>query len=259
VVSNTHNRPVSELAKSASRAAVDAAGNVVQTAVTAMLTVDLGPQLATAAGAMAGAVTKETPELLCLMLGDRFRRASTMVETATDLAGLTPEEFVARLARDELHRYLLYRAVQAAGTAIGDAKIRTLAAALVSGAIATDPAAVDEALVVINAVEQIESLHLRVLTRLMTAPADPAVDHYSNVRPWPWTQQQLYDADPGLGGAFGTVLAKLRSLGMVHDYPAGLIDYAEDRVQLTAFGEMCTTHLHQVGEDNRPVPKQSGH
>jgi hypothetical protein len=132
---------VSDIAKSAGRAVTDVTATVVQSAVTAALLAEFGP-LAVPVGAAAGAVVKEIPVLTRQLFADRRHSATEMMEHTVACAGVTPEQLVTALAADHKHRYLLRRAVQAASDSVGDAKTRTLAAALAAGAIATDDAVV---------------------------------------------------------------------------------------------------------------------
>ena len=235
---------MNEIVKSAGRAVAETAAAVVQTAVTAALTAELGP-FAVPAGAAAGAVVKEVP-LLGQLLADRRRSATDMMERAVVYAGVTPEEFVDALAADPKHRYLLRRAIHAGSDSASDEKTRILAAALAAGAIATDDAVVDESVLVIDAVTQLESVHLRVLALLATEPTDPAVGNYANIRPWPWTPEQIYDAVAHMSGVLPAILAKLQALGIIDEFPSERIDFQEGRLQLTGFGLLCLGYLQSL-------------
>ncbi|WP_285550263.1 hypothetical protein [Actinoplanes regularis] len=244
---------MNEMVKSASRAVTETAAAVVQTAVTAALAAELGP-LAVPAGAAAGAVVKEVP-LLGQLLADRRRSATDVVERAIAYAGCTPEEFVNVLAADPEHRYLLRRAIQAASDSVSEEKRRILAAALAAGAIATDDAVVDESVLVIDAVAQIESVHLRVLVLLATEPDDPAVSNYTNIRPWPWTPRQIYEAAAPLASVLPAILANLQALGIIDDFPSQRIDFQEGRLRLTGFGLLCLGYLQVLaGEPGDRFP-----
>ncbi|WP_125812361.1 hypothetical protein [Actinoplanes sp. ATCC 53533] len=244
------------IAKSATRVVADAAATVVQTTVTAALAADFGP-LALPAGATAGAAVKEIP-ILAQMFADRRRSATDMMEHAVAYAGVNPERFMDALAADPKHRHLLRRAIHAAGDSVSGEKIRTLAAALAAGAIATDDAVVDESMLVIDAVAQLEAVHLRVLALLATEPDDPAVDHYQNIRPWPWTPQQIHNGVPQLSAVLPAILAKLQALGITKDFPNGLIDYEEGRRQLTGFGELCLVYLQTLAGEQHDPDEGSG-
>jgi hypothetical protein len=237
-----------ELIRSAGRAGLDAFGGVTQEIVKALLGQHIGAEAALVAGGVAGAIVKEVPAFVAQVRADQVSRATAVLDTTVHAAGMTAEAFLALCGRDEHHRYLLHRAVQAAAQARGEEKVRTLAAALVSGAVASDPADVDTAVVVIDAVSEMETIHLRVLAALFDLPPDDPYTAANNLRPWAWKLQQLYDADPGLGPSLGAIVAKLRSLGMVDSFPSGILDYDDSRIQLTPFGVMCMEHLQRVAQ-----------
>lgn len=240
-----HNERMGELLKSVGRAGIDAGGNVVQEVVKGLLMPYAGEEAAAGIGIAAGAVVKEVPNVIAQVQADRVRRAAHTIETAADGIGMTAEDFLELVGRDESHRYLLYRTVEAGAQAIGREKVRTLAAALASGAIQEDTAVLDSAVTVVAAVSELEAIHLQVLDLLYgLPPGDPYTDA-NKLRPWPWTAEQLYGAASNLGRALDAIVAKLRSLGMVDSFPAGLIDYDESRLRLTDFGVMCMEHLHK--------------
>jgi hypothetical protein len=241
---------VNEIAKSAGRAVTEATATVVQTVVTAAMLAEFGP-IAVPVGAAAGAVVKEIPALTQQLFADRRRTATDMMELAVAYAGVSPEQFVTALAADPKHRYLLRRAVRAASDSDSDEKTRTLAAALAAGAIAADDAVVDESVLVINAVAQLEAVHLRVMALLATEPVDPAVGNYPNFRPWPWTAQQIDDAVPQLVGVLPAIIAKLQALGIADDFPNQLVDFQEGRLQLTGFGRLCLGYLQELGHEQQ--------
>jgi hypothetical protein len=243
---------VSELARSGKAVALEATGTFVGSVVSAVLERDLGPQLASAAGDVAGAITKEASSFVGRLFADRRRRATSVVEQASEAAAQpNVDEFLTKLLGDEHHRELLYRSIQAAAQSTSEAKIRTLASALASGAMSEDPAVVDESLVVVDTLAQLEAPHIRLLELLTAEPADPATANYG-FRPWPWRQHQITDADPGLSNAFDALLARLTSLGMVTAFKPGYIDYADDRVHLTQFGRICMGYLAEqvAGQEN---------
>ncbi|MEW2330041.1 hypothetical protein AB0880_19775 [Micromonospora chersina] len=240
---------MSELARSGKAVALDATGTLVGSVVSAILERDLGPQLAGAAGGVAGAFAKEASSFVGRLFADRRRRATSMVEHASEAAGQPDvDEFLTKLLGDEHHRELLYRSIQAAAQSTSEAKIKTLASALASGSMSGDPAVVDESLVVVDTLAQLEAPHIRLLELLTTEPADPAAASYG-FRPWPWRQHQLIEADPGLSNAFDALLARLTSLGMVTAFKAGHVDYADDRVHLTRFGQICMGYLAEQAGD----------
>lgn len=238
--------------KLAGRVALGAAATTAEAVVTGALVAEFGPIAAAGAGGAAGAMVKELPTVAEYLFADRRRSAIDMVERAIEIADITSEEFVDALFADLQRRHLLRRAVLAASDSISDEKIRTLAAALAAGAITTDDAVIDESVLVIDAVAQLDAVHLRVLALLATEPVDPAVGTYPNFRPWPWTETQIYDAVPNLASVLPAILAKLQALGIADDFPAQLIDFAEGRLQLTGFGRLCLGYLQAPDEQHRP-------
>lgn len=242
--------------KSGKAVALEATSTLVESVVSALLVRDLGPQLASAAGGAAGAITKQASGLVGKLFADHRRRATSLVEDASEAVGQPDvDEFLTTLLRDEHHRELLYQSIQAAAQSTSEAKIRTLAIALASGALSEDPAVIDESLVVVDTLAQLEGPHIRLLQLLTTEPPEPVAANYG-YRPWPWRQHQITDADPSLSNAFEALLARLTSLGMVTAFKPGLIDYADDRVHLTPFGQICMGYLAEQGRGQENSDEQ---
>lgn len=248
-----HTRLMGDVVNSGVRIASETAGAVVQQTVAAMLTPHLGLDGGMWAGAFAGALTKEIPGIVRQIMADRLRRGTAVVEQAGAYAGMSADDFLDLLGRDEHRRTLLYRTVQAAADADTEHQIRTLAGALASGAIAEDGAAVDEALLVVAAVAGLSTLDLRVLHLLNGIPSEE--DWEEELR---WTTGQVRTSsgheswpERTIGDRLRVSLpmlrhiaARLESAGMVtvttHSYSGGDSTYS---VALTPFAHRCLDHL----------------
>ncbi|WP_203743942.1 hypothetical protein [Actinoplanes cyaneus] len=238
-----------ELERARERAVADAAGKVIEGAVTAALTGSLGPEAAAVIGAGAAGAVKELPNLFVQMFWDRHRRASMMVEEATEHARLTADEFLALLSADEQHRQLLFRAVQAASESLSEEKTRLLAGALASGALTRDPAEVDAILVIVAAVKELDGFHVRALGLLATRYESPTapIPH-----PKAWSISELGRQLKAHRSVVPGIVAQLRSGGLIEDSFGARYDGVNDAaVAITPFGSACIDYLNAVatGED----------
>jgi DNA-binding MarR family transcriptional regulator len=194
----------------------------------------------------------QAKELPGLLLRDRVRRSTDMVDMAVTYAKMDQDSFLEALLNDEQRRHLLHRAVQAASDATSEEKRRSLAAALAAGTIADDDAVVDDALIVIDAVAQLEAVHLRVLERLTKTPSPQGYGQLADVPNFvpPWVPGQLEHEIPQLRSVMVNLVAKLEALGMVERYRGGI---AENCLRLTTFGNMCLGSLLRSPSDHFPV------
>lgn len=245
---------VSELAKTGTRGAVDAAATIIEQVLTSALSTQMGAEAALAVGSATGAMMRVAPDLAFQLRADRRRRGAAMLDQAGGYAGMSVDDLVLLLSADEAHRYLLYRTVQAAADSISESKTRTLAAALASGALSSDPAAVDEALLVVAAVAPLEAPHVRLLEILATvAPEWHVGDSGEEWQSPPsrresWTRDELAKRLNAPPAAVVNIVATLQALGMV-ERTAGT-GYGSDldfSTKLTGFGEMCMKHLIDLG------------
>jgi hypothetical protein len=237
---------MSELTRAGTAVVASMVGGIVEAVVTAALTSQLGPQLAPISGAGIGKAAEEIANQTARIFQDRRRRSVQMVEEAAAFSEEDVIVLVERLLAYEGGRLMLHRAVQAAADAASASKIKTLARALASGAMSEDQAVVDEALIVIDAVGQLEAPHIRLL-QLLTQDRGPFIRGVNGFSTQPWSIEDLIDADPGLRNAMQALIAKLLSLGMVERLGSGLLDGHEDKIVLSRFGGVCMLHMRDAG------------
>ena len=138
------------------------------------------------------------------------------------------QELLEEAAADPWTLEMLARSVEAAARSLDDEKIDLLARIFVSGI--RDSAKVDEAIILIEALRQVEAPHLRLLTVLAKpgphfVPARPTEDRPrtpANMARIPaWRVEDIFAEDLGLRGAFDALVARLNSLGLVYDEGSG--------------------------------------
>lgn len=135
------------------------------------------------------------------------RRAENAAETiihAASEASAPVGEFVHKAVDDERRHELFARTmVIAQDTALRD-KRRALGRALAAGVMG-DEAKIDEELLFLRAVADIDEMHIRLLSRLVSQP-----------RVLGWTVPELTHADPGLFGAVSRLLTTLDQHELVY-------------------------------------------
>jgi hypothetical protein len=157
------NAGMSEASKIGTAIVASMVGGIVEAVVTAALTPHFGPQFSPIPSAGVGKAAEESINLTAQIFDDRRRRSVRMIYEAAEFSDQDADALVQTLLSHEGGRLIFYRAVQAAADAASNSKIRTLAQALASGAIAKDGAVVSESLIVIDAIGQLEAPHIRVL------------------------------------------------------------------------------------------------
>jgi len=152
---------------------------------------------------------------------------------------------------------LLARSVEAASRSLDDETIDLLARIFVSGV--RDHAKVDEAIILIEALRQLEAPHLRLLTVLSEPGPHHVPGRATEERPrTPENMarvqvrrvEDILTQDPGLRGTFNALVAKLNSLGLVYDEGSGRLDY-EPLWFLTSLGRDCVQYLKERGRGLR--------
>jgi hypothetical protein len=181
-------------------------------------------------------------------LRDAADRAQRFVDTAEAASDLPFEELQATASESVELRHLLARAARSAVETYDQWTIDRLAECFV--AAVTDPAVVDEQLLVIETLGSLGPIDIRLLRILdQPGPYEPEPSNPQNFLeivevfdPTMWPKTNIVDADPGLADGLDTVLGKLQMLGMVAKVdvpgrPTWLV------FQLTKFGRRCTDHL----------------
>ena len=251
---------MSELSRRVSRVVSGASGNAVSSAVTALCSIagvafhDPGLGLAAVpVGALAGSVTEEATDAIASLLQQRRERVQRFADEAETAAGTQMEELIQQAAADARTLEMLARSVEAASRSLDDQKIDLLARIFVN--TVHDPAKVDEANILIEALRQIEAPHLRVLAVLAEPGPHLVPGRATEDRPRTpenmaripaWRIEDILSADPGLSGAFDALIAKLNALGLVYDEGSGRLDY-EPLWFLTPFGRACVRYLGERG------------
>ncbi|MEO3786963.1 hypothetical protein ABGB12_26875 [Actinocorallia sp. B10E7] len=205
--------------------------------------------VATAIGGIVGPLGEELSYALRTRAVRRSERLQRFFDFAVADENLTAEELLQQITYDDLKLELLARAVNAAVSSTNETRLQALARAFVTGALAADDAAVDQSLLVIDALGQLDVPHFRVLAILLTkAPQHFDKDfeelHYS------WSDKQIAEHDPGLATTVTALTARLNSLGMVYDEGHGRYGGGAAVLwTLTPFGKACADELARIGQE----------
>lgn len=135
------------------------------------------------------------------------RRVEHSAETllhAADAAELPLDEFFGRAVSDDRHHELFTRTLTIAQDTALRKKRQALGHALAAGVMGDD-AAIDEELLFIRAVEDIDTPHIRLLSRVASAHAQPPG----------WSALRIIQADPGLANGVGALLGTLELHGLI--------------------------------------------
>lgn len=225
----------------------NATGNAVGGLLGAALGAPLGP-LGVVAGAAVGAIAEDYVKLYS---ADRARRVRAMSAAVSEVAGDSSDELYSAILGDERKRELLARAVEEAAQSMEEQKIRTIARAFVTGALSSDPAAVDDAMLAIDVVRQLEAPHWRLISTLVRASPMGGVDSTNedlvNRYQFAWTREEILKADPGLERVFDHLIGRIISLGLVSDIAIGTWDYT-GRWALNEFGKTCAEYMNLLGK-----------
>lgn len=255
-----HTIDMGQVTRRVSAIASRASGNTVGPAVAALCSMAgaaLGePALTVAAvpvGAVAGSVTEEAVGAVSLLWQQRRDRIQRFADEAETSSGTRIDQLLAEATANPRTLEMLARSVEAAARSLDDEKIDLLARIFVSGV--RDQAKVDEAIILIEALRQIEVSHLRLLTVLSKPGPHLVPGRATGERPRTpenmaripvWRVEDILTEDPGLRGAFNALIARLSALGLVYDEGSGRLDY-EPLWFLTSLGQECVQHLGERG------------
>jgi hypothetical protein len=237
-----------------------ALGNTVSSAVTALCAMAgaaIGePGLALAAvpvSAAAGRLSEDMMDVVAALWRQRRDRMQRFADEAEASSCTRMEELLQEAAADPRTLEMLARSVEAAARSLDEQKIDLLARIFVSGV--RDSAKVDEAIILIEALRQLEMPHLRLLTVLAKpgphlVPGRPTEDRPrtpENMARIPtWRIEDILQEDPGLSDAFDALIARLYAFGFVYDEGSGRLDY-EPLWFLTQLGRACVDYLGERG------------
>jgi hypothetical protein len=231
----------------------NATGNVVGGLLGAALGAPLGP-FGVVAGAAVGAIAEDYVKLYA---ADRARRVNAMSIAVGEFAEDSSDELYSGILGDERKRELLARAIEEAARSMEDQKIRAIAHAFVTGALSSDPAAVDDAMLAIDVVRQLEAPHWRLISTLVRASPMGGVDSTNedlvNRYQFAWTRKEILESDPGLERVFDHLIGRIISLGLVTDIAIGIWDYT-GRWALNEFGKTCAEYMNLLGKSGLATP-----
>jgi hypothetical protein len=213
------------------------AGEIAEVAITAL---SRDPFL----GAVAGPFLDTAATLL-------LRRATVFWQPVRE-AGISPSEFVESIQNDERVFDLLRDASEAAARTSLDEKIRALGSALLSGLMAKDDAQIEEAIIIVDALRELEAIHIRVLRILEEAPPMevPPADG-STARPMraQVSREKLAAELDNPERVLNGVLAPLEAQHLVENSAIGLWDYSGNpEWSLTDFGQALLDLLRESGQ-----------
>ncbi|WP_149202834.1 hypothetical protein [Actinotalea subterranea] len=100
------------------------------------------------------------------------QRAAATVGVAAATAGVSPEELVDALIRDERRTQLLAVAIQGAYRSAWERRIRVLGHSLATGALVDDDALVDEEIYWVGILSELEAPHLRMIEYLLRSDSE---------------------------------------------------------------------------------------
>ena len=211
---------------------------------------------------------------------DKSRRVDRMLETAADMAGLTPEQLADRAGESEESRFLTDKAVQVAGGTIWPAGVRAIGRAYAAGLLSKDKPVLDIRLRVLGIMHDLDELHVRLLDLLVRyepkfewdgaeyvavlylpasyAESDLVVESPDNPRRWiagdrEWTTGQICEVMPEIEQVLPSLLGELRESGLIRENdttPAGIRQLNEElrgQVNVQAF----KMELHKTVEPIR--------
>ena len=130
----------------------------------------------------------------------RIENATDTLIDGAEAADISIAEFIDRAAADDRRHELFARALTVAQDAAWRNKRRALGRALAAGVVG-DEARVDEELLFVRAIDDIDEMHIRLLSRLGDGGQ--------------LTAERVAQADPGLGTGVLTLLGQLQSHGLI--------------------------------------------
>jgi hypothetical protein len=171
----------------------------------------------------------------------RLRNAGRVLELTADELELGPEELVNLTQTTEQSTQVLFEVMEAAARTMDSNKIRALARALANG-LRDDSAAIDREALVVRALSDIETMHLRVLSIVADQPNGRCTESHLVINEGidrvvlgavieTLKRHALLDSDDDFAGHFQRVLKE--STVPLHD----------PTWALTPFGHLCLERL----------------
>lgn len=204
-------------------------------------TAALGLAVAGPAGALVAAAVKPALELVAVRESRGMRHIEQLLEAVTEATGLSQEEFAAWAKSTDGRLMLATSAIQAAYNTVYDRKVAALAAVLSKNL--ADDAQLDLGNLAVNALADLEPVHVRVLHAFLGGMPLPQRD---DVRPQPGdvTQSQLEQGFPHLVAGLTPIIATLVRHGLAEVSRA---NHAYDQTwSITSFGRHCLAYLQDI-------------
>lgn len=169
----------------------------------------------------------------------RAEHAAEMMLDAAEAADLPLNEFLDKAVSDDRRQELLSRALGIAQDTALKAKRRVLSRALANGVMG-DEAHINEELLFMRAVQDIDEMHIRLLSRLANPPGSR------------WDADSIVRADPGLEVGVVSLLRTLEVHGLVRAHmsvpPGGAVRSLDPDYSIAALGERL---LARLGDESR--------
>ncbi|WP_433384233.1 hypothetical protein ACQPZX_23440 [Actinoplanes sp. CA-142083] len=192
-------------------------------------------------GAIIGAAAVPLIELMVARSERRGRNLQAFTDSLTSISGMPPEQVAAWARQDEQRQDLVAHALEAAFAARTTRKVEALAKVVSENL--RDDARLDISQMIVAALEQLESPHIRVLHVFVhESPADGP--------DCTWHCAGLKERLPGLADGIMPLVATLFRLGMITEST----ESEKDRLawEPTRFGVTCLNYLEEPAASRRP-------
>ncbi|WP_159079486.1 hypothetical protein [Plantactinospora sp. BC1] len=251
--SETGIEPPSELQKRSGAAFDRIVGNSVNTGISAWITATTGsPETGAAIGGMLGPLAEELSFAVRRAVDFQQARGSQLLIEAASSSETSLDDLLDKLVNDPVRLQLLLRSLEVAARATTDYKLSLVANLLATGALATDSAAVDEQLLVVDALGALETPHFRLMLILKhpspvwwTSPDERKAYRQA------WPEARILERDDGLRNVLTALLARLQSLGLARD--VSLTASPDPLWELTTFGRLSVNALGEFNRTNHPA------
>jgi len=168
---------------------------------------------------------------------------------------MSPDEMAEVIDADDRYLALSAAAIQAALATLNDQRVAALAQALGDGL--RDEAQLDTSWLVVQALADLESPHVRVLHLMATEQCPPAQRGDQELGPGVWREKALRERLPGLRDGLLPIMATLDRQALV--FGGGLAAAVDDRVwSLTDFGRKCLRYLTSAQNQAAPPAGADG-
>ncbi len=180
----------------------------------------------------------------------RFRRGEAVIEVAAGELRMTPDELVDLVGTDPARIELVARIIEAAGRTTMEPKIRALGRVLALGLL--DDTRVDEAIILADALGDLEAPHVHMLRHMNDVPSPASSHEPSEVVLVGWKSDELATALPsGYRSVIPALLSSLQRHGLVDEPAAGAYGGGgASRFAPTDLGRTCLDLL--VGASGGP-------